>query len=173
VPFAIDEKNEGAWENCKCAWRLHDPDAEWHTVIQDDAIICDNFLQKAEEVILKAKEILKTEDYIISFYYGFRQSARREAEDALKAGYWVNAYPKWGVAICMRTKLIEEMIGFCDVFPISAMGTADDARIAKFIRSKGMPVYFPMPSIIDHRHGKSLVGDPGEWRNAYKFIDNI
>ena len=172
VPFAIDYESKGEWENCKAAWRLHDPTAEWHVVIQDDAIICNDFYKRAEEVIVKAKEILQADDYVCNFYYGKRMSALKEASDALKKGYWINGYPKWGVAICMQTKFIEEMIAMGDLLGHLGLGTKDDARIAKFIGSKKMMVYFPMPSIVNHRHGKSLVGDPGEGRSAYKFIDD-
>jgi hypothetical protein len=171
VPFAIDTDHRGAWENCKNAWRLYDPTAEWHVVIQDDAIICDNFQQRAEEVIAKAKEVLKANDYMCSFYYGCRHSKERlkEAASAVERGYWINRYPKWGVALCMQTKYINEMIKFGDA--IKSLKTVDDARIAQFVGSKKMSVFFPMPSIVDHRHGKSLVGDRGEMRGTYKFID--
>ncbi len=170
VPFSIDYQSIGEWDNAKKAWMMHDPEAEWHVVIQDDAIVCENFRERAIEVIEKAKEVLGTEDYVCNFYYGHRKSAEKVSAEALKKGYWTNGYPKWGVAICMKTKFIKEMIEFGE--KIDNVGTKDDARIGAFIGSKGLKVYFPMPSIIDHRHGKSLVGDPGELRNAYKFIDN-
>jgi hypothetical protein len=48
----------------------------------------------------------------------------------------------------------------------------DDVRISNFLMRRKIPVYYPLPSLVDHRTGKSLVGDPGENRVAYKFIDN-
>jgi hypothetical protein len=48
----------------------------------------------------------------------------------------------------------------------------DDTRISYFLQSKKIPIYYPLPSLIDHRHGESLVKDPGKFRSAYKFIDN-
>ena len=173
VPFSIDYKSEGEWTNCKRAWMMFDPAAEWHVVIQDDAIIPNNFIKLAEDVIDKAKEILKVEDYVCNFYFGRNRASTPIGDEAIKVGYWINGYPKWGVAICIQTKFIKEMIAFGDKLHGPDYGTKDDARIAKFIGSKKMRVYFPMPSIIDHRHGKSLVGDPGENRGAYKFIENI
>lgn len=173
VPFALDHNNAGEWENCKAAWRLHDPSAQWHVVIQDDAIICKDFMARALSVIKKAKQILDVEDYVCNFYFGARKSARKTAAKAMVRGYWVNTQPKWGVAICMQTKFIEDMIKFGDKLTDPAFGTRDDIRIAKFIGHKNIPVYFPMPSIINHRAGQSLVGDPGTNRQAYKFIDDI
>lgn len=173
VPFAIDTEGKGEWDTCKRAWMMYDPEAEWHVVIQDDALICKEFVCVAVDVIKRAKEVLRTDNYACNFYYGYRRSARQEGEDAFKRGYWINKYPKWGVAICIQTKYIKEMVNFGDTdIGSPRWGTRDDERIGAFISSKKMPIYFPMPSIVDHRHGKSLVGDPGENRGAYKFIDN-
>ncbi len=171
VPFSIDHLSQGEWENCKKAWRMHASDADWHVVIQDDAIVCENFIDRAIEVITKAREVIGSDNYICNFYYGYRRSAAKQAADALAKGYWINSAPKWGVAICLPVRLIEEMIKFGDEVKNDDWKTKDDARIGAFISTKKIPVYFPMPSIIDHRHGKSLVGDPGEKRSAYKFID--
>ena len=170
VPFSIDFRSQGEWWNCRRAWFLYDKTADWHVVIQDDAVICENFVERAIETINKSNELLNG-DHICNFYYGKIMSAIKEASDALKKGYWVNSYPKWGVAICMPTKYIEEMVEFCDKLDNKSHGTRDDSRIAKFCGFKKLKVFFPMPSIIDHRHGKSLVGDPGEGRSAYAFID--
>jgi hypothetical protein len=174
VPVSIDTEHKGEWFNCKQAWRMQDMTADWGVVIQDDAVVCKDFYKRAEETILKGKEILKTDDFFCSFYYGKRHSALRlkEGEDALNAGYWVNSAPKWGVSICMPIKYIEEMIAFCDELNGPDFKTADDARIAKFVIHKKLKVFFPFPSIVDHRHGKSYVGDAGETRHCYKFIDD-
>ncbi len=170
VPFAIDFESKGEWENAKRAWMMYDKDADWHVVIQDDAIICKDFKQQASEVIKQAKITLDRDNYVVNFYYGYRRSSEKQASESLQKGFWVNAYPKWGVAICMQTKYIEQMIKYGDA--LEEDHTRDDARIGAFIGHMKLPVYFPMPSLIDHRHGESLVGDPGEKRSAYKFIDN-
>jgi hypothetical protein len=61
------------------------------------------------------------------------------------------------------------MIEFCDQLKIPQ----DDTRIANFLKINGIKVFYPIPSLIDHRsEEKSLVGNalsPG--RRAWYFID--
>jgi hypothetical protein len=63
------------------------------------------------------------------------------------------------------------MISNCDRYKT----WRDDARIGVYLRSAGIKVYFPIPSLVDHRtdeEAPSLVGDPGKFRRAFKFIDD-
>ena len=164
VPFSIDE-GIGIWENCKRAWRLRDPEAKWHVVIQDDAIVCDNFRERAEKVIDEAE---KRGDKAISFFWGTRKLLQATSKRGLIAGYCESGWIHWGVSICLPGELVEEMIAFGDKMHIKQ----DDTRISTFIKSKGYKVYYPMPSLVEHRKGPSLVGD-GDARQAYSFIDNV
>ncbi len=163
APFSIDE-GVGIWENCKRAWRLHDPEAEYHVVIQDDAIVCDNFLERAEKKIIEARAITAT-DPALSFFFGKRQWMKDVGYKGMKVGRVIGSQLHWGLAVCLPTKYIEEMIAAGDKIHIKQ----DDARIARFLRAKKIPVFYPMPSLIDHRIGESLVGDPGRARSAYAY----
>lgn len=164
VPFSIDFKSAGVWPNCRQAWRLFDPMAEYHVVVQDDAIVCENFLVRAQEVIEKSGG-----DKAISFYFGKRGNMTEESAAALKRGFALRPSPTWGVAICLRTEWIMSMLEYAD----KLSNPQDDYRIAAFLKHKKIATYFPMPSLVDHRqHEKSLVGDPGTGRCAYSFIDN-
>jgi hypothetical protein len=163
IPFSIDYENKGPWENAKKAWAMFDPNAEYHTVIQDDAIICKDFYNKAEKV-------LKYPNLAYSFYYGYRGNTKRVFEKGLKDGGILKNGLSWGVAICLPTKLIPEMIEWCDK---SLRIKNDDTRISYFLKWKGIKVYYPIPSLVDHRTGEiSLVGDAGKGRRAWLFIDN-
>lgn len=168
--FAVDHDRKGAWETCKAAWRLSDPMADWHCVVQDDAIVCDDFRARAIAAIVDARAVLGgRDDYALSFYYGDRRYERIEAGEALKRGFRISPSLSWGLAVCLRTKDVEEMIAYGDTR--TKIGTKDDARISAFLQHKGVPVYLPMPSLVEHREGKSLVGDPGEHRRAFAYID--
>lgn len=162
IPFAIDHDSKGVWPNCRNAWLLHDPTAEWHVVIQDDAIVCEQFQRRAEEVIERSGGT-----HAINFYFGRRGNQTEQAARELERGFAMRVAPTWGVAICMPTAWIPEMIEYCD----QLSHPADDYRIGRFLKHKGIMTYFPMPSLVDHRAGKSLVGDPGDKRHAYAFID--
>lgn len=171
IPFSIDEKSEGVWPNCKKAWMLHDPEAAYHVVVQDDAIVCDKFRERAEQVIADAHRRM-IGPFAISFYFGRRGNALEEGKSALERGYATRQSPTWGVAICLPTNHILPMLEYADGFDYPQ----DDARIARYLRKHNIRTYFPMPSLIDHRTAAetaSLVGDPGENRCAYAFIDRI
>jgi hypothetical protein len=90
-------------------------------------------------------------------------------KQGLKKGFVIKNMLHWGLAVCLPTDLIEEMIKFGDTMNIPQ----DDARISYFLQRKKMSVYYPMPCLVDHRVGKSLVNDPGRNRTAYKFIDDV
>jgi hypothetical protein len=164
VKFSIDRAGQeiGVWNNCKRAWKMHDPKADFHIVIQDDAIICENFRERAEKIL-----ILKKLAY--NFYFGNRQKYRATAKAGMKRGYVLSGWTSWGVAICLPTYLIPEMIRYCDKMKTPH----DDTRIATFLKHKKIKIYFPMPSLISHRTGEnSLVGDPSKGRKAWYFIDD-
>jgi hypothetical protein len=169
-PFSIDYESKGLWSNCRKTWLLHDPGALFHVVIQDDAIVCDNFRLRAEKVIEDASRIVGNKPFAISFYHGNKKDFADEAQLALTRGYTIRSRPGWGVAICLPTAVIPDLVRECDTFD----EPQDDERITRFLLNHKMEVYFPMPSLIDHRTTKetpSLVGDHGEDRCAFAFID--
>jgi len=165
VPLSMDN-GIGIWANCKQAWRLHNPEAEWHVVIQDDAIVCDDFLRKAENEIMKAEELGC--DYA-NFFFGKRKLMDVHQKFGMQHGYWMSGWLHWGIAICAKVKHIEPMLKFGDTMNIPQ----DDTRLANYVKSQRLKVYYPIPSLIEHRIGKSLVGDRGVERTAFLFIDNI
>ena len=162
VPISIDE-GCGIWENCKQDWRLHDPKADYHIVIQDDAIVCDNFIELATKAITDGKE----KGCVTSLFFGKRKLLQDIAEKGIKDGFVIRDMLHWGIAVCLPVNLIEEMISYGNTKNIDQ----DDTRISYFLQSKKIKIYYPIPSLIDHRHGESLVKDPGKFRSAYKYID--
>lgn len=172
VPVSMDTRSRGLIWNCLNAWKMFDQTADYHLVVQDDAIICDNFMERAIKTIEDFnKGYIPSPLVCFNFYYGTRVAFRAEAAEGLKCGYIIKDRPCWGVAICMPTKIIPEFIKYYETLH----DKQDDTRISRFLQSKKIPVCFPMPSLIDHRAElESLVGNafsPG--RKAYKFIDNV
>lgn len=177
IPFSIDEfKGQpghiGVWENRKRAMLMGDMDSDFILTVQDDAIVCKNFRERAEK-------LLTSKEWAYSFYFGNRIVHRGLAKEGMKKGFIISRWTNWGLALCLPTGIIRETIQFCD----GLTSRCDDTRIGTFLKHKGIKVYFPMPSLIDHRTGEasmvghrtgmeSLVGDPGANRKAAYFIDN-
>jgi hypothetical protein len=167
VPISIDI-GFGLWENCKRAWLLYDKDADYHVVLQDDAIICKDFKKKAEQFISKYNK----EKRAFNFYFGRRVSMNKNIlAEGITNGYIILPKNMWGVAICLPTSEIKSMIEKCDTMTHIPQ---DDTRIGRYLSGKKFNIIYPMPSLIDHRSDlESLVGNAlSNGRRAYKFIDN-
>ena len=163
IPIAMDNKNE-IWDTCSRAWKLYDKNADYHCVIQDDGIIGNDFYNRA------IKEIEAHPNHAFSFYYGNRKEHREVARQGITKGGVKTDWISWGVAICLPTKHIESMIDFCNKLP-DGYKKHDDTMIAKYLQSIKMPVWYPLPSLVDHRTENTLIDENGAvGRKAYKFI---
>lgn len=166
VPFAID-KGYGIWENAKKAWGLHKSDSDYHIVIQDDAIIGKDFLKNAKE------HLKKYPNHAHCFYYGKRKNEKimNAAKKGIKNGGVEMDKLNWGVAVCLPKKIIPGMLKFCDSLKI--LHNHDDSRISQYLQKISMKIWYPLPSLIDHRWDeKSLMGncEGVKKRQAFKFI---
>lgn len=161
VPFAIDD-GCGLIKNCRNAWALYDLTADYHCVIQDDAIICENFYNRAIEVLEKA------EGLPVSFIHISPISYQKFKADREKFGAIKHLGLGGGVALCLPTKLIPEMLAHYDADNV----TMDDHRIGRFTISKNLMWYFPIPSLVDHRTGNASICNPKPSANrANEYID--
>jgi len=169
VPFSVDDGTKGIWQNNKDAWALHDPNADYHVVIQDDAIVCDNFHERAREFIARFEG-----ENAFQFFYGNRTkfSSDKEINEALKnTGYVRKTKLSWGVAICLPVRHIKPLAEFGDRHP----AWQDDTKIDAYIKSVHLPVIYPIPCFIDHRkmeENRTLVPSKDSDRFSHLFIDN-
>lgn len=143
---ALDE-GCGLIQNCKNAWLLHDPTADYHVVIQDDCIVCDDFYNRACAYLEKAMGLP------VSFFYSQSKFFNKFKKERAETGAIIKKALYGGLAICLPVKLIPEMLEFYDKQKIPF----DDHRIGLFCMSKGLNIYNPFPSLIDHRHGHMSV----------------
>jgi hypothetical protein len=171
VPFAIDETEKRnmttGWENCKRALRLHDPKADFHLVVQDDALICKEFHKKLDEVIKKFPD-----DRAFQLYFGNRQTfvRHRDLVGHLEAGFVRSKKLVGGVAVILPVSEIESMIKFGD----SYHEWTDDTKIAAYLRSRNINVVYPFPCLVDHRRmeeNPTLVPSSDMDRFSFFYID--
>jgi hypothetical protein len=161
VPFAIDT-GCGLIKNCRNAWSMYDPSADYHVVIQDDAIICKNFRVLALEVLQKAGGLP------VSFFHVSPLSYKKYRVQRLASGHIIQPGLSGGVALCLPVGLIEEMLEHYDLSTFKF----DDQRIGAFLISKKIPWFFPIPSLIDHRIGnESLMWHNASQHPATEYID--
>lgn len=156
------------WENCKRAWKLIDKTKKWGLVIQDDAILCSDFLNKIEKHLEKADNL----NCAIQFYLGNNPQYEEQFEQNKDNGYLVKPNLSWGVAIALKTEWIDDMIKFGD----GDSNWQDDLKIKYFLIKKQIPTYYPIPGLVDHRQeneNPSLVRSGEGNRYSNFFIDNI
>ena len=159
VPVAWDTDNN-VWHTCREAWRLHDPTAKWHIVLQDDVIVAKDFVEKATSILNSLER-----ECAVCFFVG--DKAQRHGGQSFYARKIYNE-----VAICLPTHRIQPMIALCD-----AIGSSTDRDIERYCKRSRLPVYYPIPSIVEHRDSPSLYREiykkhpPTTPRTAYKFND--
>lgn len=169
VPFSVDDGTKGIWQNNKDAWALHDPNADYHVVIQDDAIVCDNFHERAREFIARFEG-----ENAFQFFYGNKGhvATDKEMNEALKhTGFIRKRNLAWGVAICLPIRHIKPLAEYGNRHP----AWQDDSKIDGYIKTAKLPVIFPIPCLIDHRKmedNKTLVPSRDSSRYSDVFIDN-
>lgn len=175
VPFLVDKggpgdpENLGVWGNCKRSWLAFDPEAEWHFVLQDDSIICQDFYEHLNAVL----DTIGEQDFIVSLYAGGRYRNKIANAIRRKCPHIIENMILNENALGMRTKHIQEMVDYCD-----SRDAVSDRYIQSYGRRRGLLVYSPIPSLIDHRPEPSLYRElykkayPDSVRSAVWFADN-
>src|SRR5690606_4281782 len=103
------DRTNDRWDTGVRAWQHHDPGADWHLVLQDDALICRDLIPGLE----KALERVPVES-TVSLYLGNRGVGLKAAARVPDGVSWVQM-PKliWGVAMCVPTCTIPDMLRWC------------------------------------------------------------
>ena len=167
-----DEKNS-IHDTWKRSWETRNKDADYHLVIQDDAVLCDNFIEKVYKYLNIGLPAY-------NFHCRKRTDLMKQAEKA-KDGYF--EYSLWGgVAVCVKQDLIDDMISFCmKHHKRTRNNDFDDIAMKYFFERLNIKVAYPMPSLVDHRsvpsliphmYGRSLKRLEKNGREAINFIDN-
>jgi hypothetical protein len=170
VPTMTEYDRDRVWQVCRGAWMAHDPQADWHVVVQDDAVLAPRFT----EGMSAALEHVPL-GVIVSAYLGTmrpnQQRVRQVIGDAERAGAaWVTMSQLYhGVAIAIPTDRILPMIEWAD----EQHGQADDRRISNYFnRQLGWGCWYTWPCLADHREGPSMVGHEASGRHAHRLADD-
>lgn len=180
VSVALDSENS-EWHTGKKALRCGKGD--WHVVIQDDAILTPNFYENIERAITALDQ--KT---LISLYTGTSRPIPGRVTAAVKAmpdGSFLRFMQlMWGVGIILPTSHIEPMLEFVEDIELQY-----DNKIGEFYCRQGLPVYYTVPSLVDHNddmdsllpgHGRDvnheqrkahrIAGGLIDWTSKERFI---
>lgn len=149
VPVAMDEHNN-IWETCRRAWLLHEPNADYHFVIQDDAIIGKDFHKNIQKLVENGN------DYVYNLYVGRPKFKMEVLKLKQKGGnHFVKANIHHEIALGFPTRRIKEMVDFVDA-QNAGQEVQHDRHINRYVTSNKLKVFFPLPSLIEHRAEPSL-----------------
>lgn len=149
--------HESEWNNGVESLKVGLGKGDWHCVIQDDAILTPFLYENIEGAINNAPS-----KSLISLYTGMPRPMGNRVKNAVDKvvdetwlEYWLLM---WGVGILIPTNHIEPLIDF-----VSDRTEPYDTRIGIFYQRNRLPVYYTMPSLVDHdddldsllEHGKA------------------
>jgi hypothetical protein len=157
-PWATREDASPAWDTKRRALLMH-TDAPFHCVIQDDAVLGQDFRSRLEELV-------QAGDHVYGLFYrhkpnrdDLRQRARRATDHFLAPGFLL------GVGVVVPAARIADLVAYCDGV---VTNRGDDFRMRRWMAARGIETYVPIPSLVDHRPGPSIIGHNGD-RVAWRF----
>lgn len=160
APEVIYDQQNEEWHTGERALRYGVGKGDWHVVLQDDAVLTPDFYANIESAIAAVPTKV-----LVSLYTGrSRPLAQRVqiAVDKAQDGEWLNFHMLlWGVGIMLPSDHIEPMLDFIN--EERWVDTPYDTRVGIFYQSNMLPIYYTMPSLVDHNddlgsllaHGKS------------------
>lgn len=143
ISITWDELNI-EWDTGERALRYGIGKGDWHIVVQDDAILSPDFYNNVVGAIKAVP--MKT---LISLYTGTARPFGARVKAAVDKAYyatWLRHYMLfWGVGILIPSDHIEPMLEF-----VSDRQELYDTRIGLFYQRNMLPIYYTMPSLVDH-----------------------
>ena len=165
-------KQGDLWDTRRRSLLAFDPAATHHLVLQDDAIVCRDLVAGVETALGAIPAQNGTPSPLCLYLGKVRPHAAHVDQlvaQTTERTRWIRmAGMHWGVGVVIPTGLIPLLVQWGDHHPEIA---AEDKRMSKFFSANKIPVWYPWPSLVDHRDGPRLAGlDRGTGRVAHKFI---
>jgi hypothetical protein len=165
--ICLDAKHRGLWWNAKRAWtRGHVLGGTHHLVLQDDILLCDDFVATAERALaaLDARGL----EVPVTFY-----ANRKICEEvSVAGGRWAKIGDGcWGQALCMPTSAIHDFLSW-ERKSIVPEFRWDDSRWSIWCVERGRPAWATVPSLVEHVGSEhSSVGNPKNTGRRARVLD--
>lgn len=166
APVVWDQQND-RWDTGRRAMLAFDPECDYHLVVQDDAVVCRDLVAGVERALPHIAA-----GSPMALYIGTVRpwpTAIKQLVAATRADTsWITmGQLNWGVAVAVATRHIPTMIEWCDK---RADVANYDKRMSRWFEHQGIRVWYPWPSLVDHRDSPSLVVGRRGGRFAHRFI---
>ena len=152
VSVSLDDGSLGIYKNSRQSWLSSEKNSDFHLVIQDDALVCENFYKRVHEVLDKAGE--DRFKYAYCFYFRLKNPKKpvfmdfnKKAVEGLSRGLFFDKYLRYGIALMIPSSKVLEMIEHSD--SLDDLGKHDDSRYSNFLSKNNIPIVYTLPSLID------------------------
>jgi hypothetical protein len=167
-PVVVWDEQSDEWDTARRAVLAYDPAASHHVVVQDDAVPCRDLLAAVASAVafVPPGAVVGLYSGGVSPRVGNLVRVYREADET--GASWIAATRlHWGVATVFPTSIIEALVAGCDRISVREY----DRRVGSWLRRKAVPVWYSVPSMVDHRPGPSLLShDRPYHRRAHRFV---
>lgn len=171
---SLDRPAEVVWDQIQNRWDTgrrsmlaYNPNATHHLVLQDDSIPCRDLVAGLEQAVAHVPEGVPLGLYIGTVRpYPRAVSKLVEATESETAWIVMNSL-YWGVGVVVPTCHIDTMVAWCDQRTKVANY---DLRMSAWFEKERIPVWYPWPSLVEHRDSPSLIPGRNSNRHARRFI---
>lgn len=153
-----------AWYNARRIWGADPEDFTHRLVIQDDAILCDGFMEYVEKCVNFKP------DAVWSFHVGWK--AEKTFRDADTPYIKINGCKTSGQAVLMPIKHCSQMISETD-FYFGQEYKHDDSRIGWFCAYNNIEMFGTNPQLVDHRQIESTLKYHNAKRYSRTFVTDV
>jgi len=168
VPVGWDYDGD-IWHTRREALKLHDPEARFHLMVQDDAIIGREFYPRLAQILERVGD-----QHAYSLFYRFKSKHTHADFNAagaqgLKAGGFSFQRLQFGIAVVLPTRVIPGLLERADTY--EDLGRNEDLRMSRYLVDElGMSVYYPLPSLVDHRRELHGLNGPN-WSRVARWFE--
>ena len=164
------DRGEGEWDTARRALLEHDAGADYHLVIQDDAIVPAGFLAALEHVLRFVPAGTP-----LGLYLGRCRPEARLYTNAVRLARhlglaWLEEFggPRWGVALAFPVADLDRLVEWGDEH---GRRRVYDARVHRFYRLADRHARYPLPSLVDHDPElPSVLGSSRGNRRAHLYL---
>lgn len=153
-----------AWYNAKRIWNADMSDFTHRLVLQDDALLCNDFLTYVEKCVAFKPNA------VWSFHVGWK--AEKTFRDADTPYIKINGCKTSGQAVLMPIALCSQMITETD-FYFGQDYKHDDSRIGWFCAYNQIDLFGTNPQLVDHRQIKSTLKYHNAKRYSRTFVADV
>lgn len=164
VQVVWDTKGD-RWDTGSRALLAYDEGATHHLVLQDDAIVCRDLVAG----LLRLLPLIPSGCPMCLYTGTYRKfiHTMNVAYMSSPFSWMVTPGILWGVGILIPTFDIPAILSFCAERPEQNY----DMRLSRYYElEKPVGVWSPIPSLVEHRPGESLIAGRTGGRQAWRFI---